>query len=209
MRILVVGATGGTGHEVVRLGGEAGHEMVAMVRRPVRLDDLEPAGTVLADALDPAQVREAVSDVEAVISSLGVRLGETPGRVRSEGTANLVRAMQSGGPARLVAVSTVGVGSSAHSQSWPARRLWPRLVGRDRLEEARRAEEVVTASDLDWTIVRPPRLTDRDPAGSPVVGEDLRTGMQSTLSRTGLAEVLLRAATQAAWSRQCVTAISG
>lgn len=207
MRILVVGATGGTGREVVRLGREAGHEMVAMVRQPVGGEANSFADAFVADVLEPEQVAKAVVGVDAVISCLGVKLGQEVGLVRSQGTANLVRAMLTEGPARLVAVSSVGVGSSIQAQGWFARRAWPRLVGRDRLDEARRAEEVVTSSGLEWTVVRPPRLTDRESTGS-LVGEDLQTGMQSTLSRCDLAEVLVRSATRGEWSGRCITAVS-
>jgi len=207
MRILVVGATGGTGREVVRLGTEAGLTMVPMVRKADQADEFTTPQTVVADALDPGQVDTAIVGVDAVICCLGVRLGTTPGRVRSEGTTNLVKALERSGPQRLVAVSTVGVGSTIPLQSRPARWAWPRMVGTERLEEAARAEDAIMSSALDWTLVRPPRLTDSTETADIVVGPSVPTGLRSTLGRAALATVLIQSTVDHAWSRQCVTAV--
>ncbi|SCL36216.1 Putative NADH-flavin reductase [Micromonospora nigra] len=203
VRILLVGATGGTGQAVRVMAGPAGHDVVALVRDPA-VTRLPDATVVNGDARDVAAVSTALAGVDAVVSCLGVRIGQEPGTVRSEGTAALVAAMRAAGVRRLVCVSTVGVGDSVAAQSRPARLLWPRLVGRDRLAEAERAEAAVRGSDLEWTLVRPTRLVD-GPDSRVATGVDVATGLRSQVSRTALARTLLDMVGTGAHLHRCVT----
>jgi putative NADH-flavin reductase len=190
--VLVIGATGGTGQEVVRQGLARGLEVVALVRREADAA-LLPAGTQIhvGDVRDAAAVAAALDGQSAVISTLGARRGQAVGTVRSDGTRVLVGAMEQTGVARLVAVSTVGVGSSVAHMSSAARFLWPRIVGSERLAEADRAEREIIGSSLAWTVVRPPRLVDEARASEVAVGPEVAVGMQSQITRSSLASVLL------------------
>lgn len=215
MKILVVGATGGTGRLVTDQAVERRHGVVALVRDPDSARQATPdrwhgVTLVAGDVRDASVVDAALAGVDAVICCLGVRRGQTPGTVRSDGTRTLVERMTAIGVARLVAVSSVGVGESVRWQSRPGRYLWPRLVGRDRLAEATLAESFVRASDLAWTLVRPPRLVDTNPGRPPSVGRvalgpDVRTGLNSRLSRTDLARTLLDLLDDERWTRTAVT----
>ncbi|MEV4490314.1 NAD(P)H-binding protein [Micromonospora coxensis] len=203
VRILLVGATGGTGQAVRELAPALGHDVVALVRDPA-VPRLPGARVAHGDVRDPEALGRALVGIDAVVSCLGVRLGQQPGTVRSAGTAALVAAMTAGGVRRLVGVSSVGVGESVAAQSRTARLLWPRLVGADRLAEAERAEAAVRGSDLDWTIVRPPRLVD-GPDTPVTVGVDVATGLRSQLSRAALARTLLDLVDTGAHRQSCVT----
>lgn len=192
MNLLVVGATGGTGVEVVKQALAAGHRVSVLVREPSRLPVQHAALRVVqGDVLDPAAVARALEGNQAVISALGVRLGQPPGTTRSRGTAVLVEAMQSSGVARLVAVSTVGTAGSRAAQSRISRWLLPRLIGAARLAEADAQEATIVASPLKWTLVRPPRLTDGEARGGVRAGTGLRTDMRSQIRRSDLARFLL------------------
>jgi uncharacterized protein YbjT (DUF2867 family) len=204
--VLVIGATGGTGLEVVRQAQARGISVTALVRRAEDAA-LLPAGTRIrvGDARDTAAVTEALAGQDCVVSTLGARRGSEVGTVRSDGARAIVAAMREAGAQRLVAVTSVGVGSSVAHMSGPSRFMWPRIVGKARLAEADRAEQAIMASDLAWTIVRPPRLVDVAKTSEVAVGADVGIGMQSQITRAALAGVLVDLATSDTAVREAVT----
>jgi hypothetical protein len=113
--------------------------------------------------------------------------------------------MRQAGVQRLVAVSSVGVGSSIAHMSVASRFMWPRIVGKPRLAEADNAEQAIMASGLAWTIVRPPRLVDVAKTSEVAVGPEVAVGMQSQITRTALAGVLLDLAASDVAVREAVT----
>lgn len=192
MNVVMFGSTGGTGRELVEQAIKRGHTVTALVRDPSRTAISDPRVRVVrGDVLDAKTVRAAVDGAQAAISALGVKLGQPPGTVRSEGTSNIAAALSDAGVNRFISVSTVGVGDSFDRLSLAARLLLPRLIGAERLEEARRQERSIEESRLDWVILRPPRLVDGTAKGVYRVGVDLRTGMTSKLTRADLAAALL------------------
>lgn len=192
MKICVIGATGGTGQHFVKLALDDGHQITALVRDPKRLPVKSPhLRVVTGDVLNSAAVDDALRNCGAVVSMLGVALGQPAGTTRSTGTRVLVQAMQRSPVKRLLAVSTVGVGSSRSAQSFVSRWLLPRLIGRRRLAEADLQEQIIASSGLDWTVLRPPRLVDGAPTGRYRTGVGIRTSMSSKITRADLARALL------------------
>lgn len=192
MKICVIGATGGTGQHFVKLALDDGHQITALVRDPKRLPVKSPHLLVVTgDVLNSAAVDDALRNCGAVVSMLGVALGQPAGTTRSTGTRVLVQAMQRSAVKRLLAVSTVGVGSSRSAQSFVSRWLLPRLIGRRRLAEADLQEQIIASSGLDWTVLRPPRLVDGAPTGRYRTGVGIRTSMSSKITRADLARALL------------------
>ena len=204
--MLVIGATGGTGLEVVRQAQARGIAVTALVRRAEDAA-LLPAGTRIqvGDARDTTAVQTALAGQDCVVSTLGARRGSDVGTVRSDGTKSIVQAMREAGVERLVAVSSVGVGSSVAHMSGASRFMWPRIVGKARLAEAHSAEQAIMASGLAWTIVRPPRLVDAAKASDVAVGPEVAVGMQSQITRTALAGVLVDLATSEQAQGEAVT----
>jgi putative NADH-flavin reductase len=204
--MLVIGATGGTGLELVRQAQARGIAVTALVRRAEDAA-LLPAGTRIhvGDARDAAAVTAALAGQDCVVSTLGARRGTEIGTVRSDGTQSIVKAMGQAGVKRLVAVTSVGVGSSLAHMSGASRFMWPRIVGKARLAEADRAEQAILGSGLAWTIVRPPRLVDAARTGKVAVGREVAVGMQSQITRSALAGVLLDLATSDTAVREAVT----
>ncbi len=194
--MLVIGATGGTGREVVRQAIARGIPVTALVRG----DAEPPAGATIVRGEISADL---LRGHDQVISALGVPVGQKAGTRRSDATRALVTAMERAGSRRLVSVSSVGVGESVPAMTRPARMLWPRLAGRDRLAEVERSDRVIRDSDLHWTLVQPPRLVDALP-GTPVVGGRVR--LSSQLSREQLAAVLLDALADAGTIRRTLWA---
>jgi len=190
MQITVFGATGGVGTHVVRQALDAGHAVVAVVREPARLT--VPATRVhTADAMDPEAIAPAVDGSDAVVSALGTRRRE-PTSVCSAGVRAQLTAMAATGVRRLVVVSASGAYVDAGDN--PLNRLVVKpLLGRvfrHSFADTRAMDEQVRASDTDWTIVRPPRLTD-GPHRPYRTALDRNVGM--TIARTDVAAAILAA----------------
>jgi putative NADH-flavin reductase len=164
MRLLIFGATGGTGRELVHQALARGHSVTAFARDPASLGERDGLRAVAGDVLDAAAVERALPGHDAVLCTIG-RPATSPGTVRSEGTRNIVRAMQAAGPSRLICQSTIGIGDT-RALLPPRYRylLVPTLLRRTFAEHARQ-ETVVRSSDLDWTIVRAAALSDGERTG--------------------------------------------
>jgi uncharacterized protein YbjT (DUF2867 family) len=197
MNITVFGATGGTGRHVVEQALDAGHQVTAVVRDPARLPVPPRAGlTVFTARLDDrAAVLRAVTDADAVVDALGVH-GSGPTTFRADTARLVTAAMRDAGVRRLVVVSAVGAHTTG--DSLPIRLLVKPVLGwflRHHFADMLAMEEVVRASGLDWTIVLPPRLTDRPATGRirRRIGANVRGSY--TMTRADLATAVLQAVT--------------
>jgi nucleoside-diphosphate-sugar epimerase len=113
-KVLIVGATGGTGRQLVTQAHERDYEVTAFVRDPARLRIAHPRLTVVrGDVLDTVSVEAAMRGQEAVLSALGHNRYYSPARVMSEGTRNILSAMEKHGVARFVCETSLGIGDSA------------------------------------------------------------------------------------------------
>ncbi|MEU4542089.1 NAD(P)-dependent oxidoreductase [Nonomuraea dietziae] len=179
MKLLVIGSTGRTGKHVLAQGIKRGHEITAFVRRPETLTDRTGlAGVHQGDAHDLEAVRKAVQGQDAVIAAVG----------GSQIASNLITAMRATGVRRVVMTS---------SRSVPATR--PRLAVtlawlffHDAYVDLARAEGMLQASGLDWSIARGTMLNDKPPAGRVHIDfEANATGGAMQLSRADYAMALL------------------
>jgi putative NADH-flavin reductase len=197
MKLTVFGATGGTGTEVVMQALTRGDDVIAVVRDRSRLavspnDRLQ---VVEADVMDPSAIIPFMESRDAVVSALGSREGRAPTSVCAEGTASILKAMEHGDTRRLVVVSANGpfIGDGDGP--------FIRYVGKPIVQKILKygfadfvaMEEKVRSSDLDWTIVRPPRLTNgrRRRKYRTEIDRNVRGGFK--VSRADLAEFILRA----------------
>jgi uncharacterized protein YbjT (DUF2867 family) len=205
MKLTIFAATGGIGRQLLEQATAAGHDVTAVVRNPGRLS--RPVRTVTADmaAPDPAALEAAVAGADAVLSGLGPRSNADAG-IASQGTRAIVAAMQAAGVRRIVAVSAAPVGTVAT----PGRPRPPRhdpgdgFFMRHLLSHVASAtlgqvfadlaqmEDVLAGSGLDWTVVRPPRLTGKPLTGSyrTAYGQNLRGGL--SVPRADVAHYMLR-----------------
>src|ERR671919_2546422 len=165
MKLLIFGATGGTGRELIRQALDQGHSVTAFARDPSTRDERDGLEPFAGDVLDAAAVERAVAGHAAVLCALG-KPATSPGTVRSQGTRNIVRAMESVGPRRLICQSTIGVGDSRPLLPPLYRYLLVPLLLRRTFSEHARQEATVRSSQLDWTIVRAGALTDGGRTGS-------------------------------------------
>ena len=207
MRITVFGATGGVGRELVRQAVAAGHEVTAVVRDPARLP-APPDGVnvrTVARLEDPEALRAVVAGRDAVLSGLGSH-GRRADGVAERLTRSVLRAMEAEGTRRLVVVSAAPLGPRPAGDPL-VDRLVRRAVGavlKEVYADLRGMEAALAESTVDWTSVRPPRLTDGPLTGTyrTVVGGTPPHGR--TLSRADVAHAMLALVDDPAATRQGV-----
>ncbi|HEY1960509.1 MAG TPA: NAD(P)H-binding protein [Polyangiaceae bacterium] len=199
MKIVVFGATGGTGSKVVERALADGHEVVAAARRPdavtTKHDKLRVAKT---DVLDAEAVEGALEGADAIISTIGPADEKNPGTLISRGVANITAGAKKKGVRRFVFESGLMVGDG-RGLSLLGRMLVSifRSTRKALCEDKRVAEATIRASDLDWVIVRPPTLKHDPPKGGYKFGVDARIDVTKSMSHADAAEFLIRAATNA------------
>lgn len=193
MRVLVLGATGGTGREIVRQASAAGHEVVALVRSAASASGLPGAQLVEGDARDDAALARALDGCHAVASSLGT--GVSPFRkvtLLSDSTRALVAAMQRQGVQRLVCITGIGAGDSrGHGGVLYDRLLRPFLLGTVYADKDRQ-EDLIRASGLEWVIVRPTLLKDGPGRGTFRVLTDLTDYHGGGIARADVAAFVVQ-----------------
>ncbi len=192
MQLAVIGATGGTGLQVVEQALQRGHFVTAFVRDPAKLTLKHAHLTVLVgNVLEPDTLLPVVRRQDAVVCALGSRPGNTDVAV-SEGTKNLIAAMHKTGVRRLLVVSSLGVGESLADASLPSK-LFIKTVLSGPIAEKEIQEEAVRKSELDWLIVRPTRLNNDLPTGKYKVGEHIKFSLfaMPQISRADVAAFLL------------------
>ncbi|MFD3373589.1 MULTISPECIES: NAD(P)-dependent oxidoreductase [unclassified Streptomyces] len=163
MRIAVFGANGPTGRHLTGQALAAGHEVVAVTRRPGSLPTRPGLAVAVADATDPAAVDAAIEGTDAVLSVLGARFSKQTISTYSASATAITGAMARHGIRRLLAVSSSI--ADPHWRPTGARffnhvldPLVNRRLGRTLHEDMRRMEAVIRRTDLDWTFVRPSGL---------------------------------------------------
>jgi putative NADH-flavin reductase len=209
MNLTIFGATGATGTCLAEQALAAGHDVTAVVRDPARLA-IDPAPArqrrlrvVTADVMDPASLVPSVTGADAVLTAIGPR-GTGPTTVSRDSVASIITAMQKTGARRLLTVSGSIVADDGESPylRYLIKPLARHTFLRHVCADMRAAEADVTASDLDWTITRPPRLTGKPAAGRYRTRLDSGLPHAFTVSRADLAACLLAAAGDAATIRK-------
>ena len=203
MKLLIVGATGGTGRALVEQGLARGHHVTAFVRNPTRLAiQHERLAVARGDVLDPASVEAAVRGQDAVLCALGHKRWFYPNRILSDGTRNLIGAMESQGVRRLVCETALGIGDT-----WGRMGVYYTLfVGVFILPfyffDKLRQEGLIRRSSLDWVIVRPAALTDGPKRGRLHHGPDVGNWLWTVrISRADVAGFMLDQLTDDAYLR--------
>ena len=161
MKFVVLGATGGTGFEIVRQAIEHGHSVTTFVRSPERLKPFANRITIRqGDLLNPAELAKAISGHDAILSGFGPRVpvAKTDANLLRNFATALTTAMNHSGVRRAVIVSTAFLFKDSIV---PPTYLFGRLFFPGVVVDASAMEQIFLQSGLDWTIVRPPQLTDK------------------------------------------------
>ena len=221
MKLTIFAATGGIGRHVLEQAAAAGHDVTAVVRNPKKLPEQvrEKVRTVTADLAGPdlGALKSAVAGADAVLSGLGPRKLSEAG-ITSRGTRVIVDAMKATDARRIVVVSAAPIGTvPSPGRPNPPRHdpgegffmrnlLSPMIktVLRKHYADLALMEDILRDSGLDWTVLRPPRMTDKPFTGRyrTAYGQNLRGGL--TISRADVADMMLRVLEQPASINQAI-----
>ena len=220
MKLAIFAATGGIGGQLLQQAVAAGHDVTAVARSPEKLPPSRNGVRVVQADLarpEPGRLESAVAGADAVLSGLGPRPMADAG-VAAHGTGAIVRAMQATGVRRILVVSAAP-NSTVPSPGRPnpprrdpgegffMRNLFTpliRVVLRQRYGDLALMEDLLRESELDWTVFRPPRLTNGPLTGRyrTAFGQNLRRG--ALISRADVADAMLAAVEQPATIRQAI-----
>jgi putative NADH-flavin reductase len=168
LNILVIGANGGIGKQAVELALEAGHNVTAMLRNPAKLVITHAnLQIVKGDVMIPETFEQYFEGKDAIISALGTNTVTKPTILYSEGNKNLLKAMKKKGVRRAFFISASALEIS------PVLPFYVRFVEkyvvqkilRHMYDDLRLMEKLIKETDNDWTIMRPPRLTNKPATG--------------------------------------------
>jgi putative NADH-flavin reductase len=194
LRILIIGATGGTGRELVRQALEQGHQVTALVRKPKKMKLEHPnLRVVKGNVHDYDSVESAMRGQSAVVCALGTKRFFYPNRVASNGTANILRAMKSCGVPRLVCESSLGVGNSVGRLGLLYTFLVVPLLLPFVFYDKVRQEKLIEESETDWVIVRPAMLTNVPARGNYRHGRNIGNYLfTNRIARADVADFMLK-----------------
>jgi len=193
MKLIVLGATGGTGLEIVRQAVERGHTVTAFVRSPEKLKPFGNRITVKrGDLLNSAELETVIQGHDAVLSGFG------PRQPASKADANLLRtfavALTSAmAGARVTRVIVESVAFLFKDALLPPAYILGRLFFSAIVQDASAMEKVFEKSGLDWTIARPPQLTDKPYTGRYRVREGHLPALGFKISRADVADFMIKA----------------
>lgn len=217
MKLTIFAATGGIGRQILEQAIAAGHDVTAIVRNPKNLSQQVRIVTADLAAPEPGSLESAVAGADAVLSGLGPRSMSEAG-IASQGTRAIVEAMKATDVRRIVVVSAAPIGTVAS----PGRPEPPKhdpgdgffmrnllspmikVVLRKHYADLALMEDILRDSSLDWTVVRPPRLTDKPLTRTYRIayGQNIRGGF--SISRAEVAHLMLRVLTEPETIKQAI-----
>jgi len=199
MKMIVFGATGGTGRAVTQSALAAGHSVTAFVRDASKMSPAPGLRIIQGDAMVAGDVAAALPGQEAVVITLGnsqnafsLLFGArrtTPPDICEVGTRNILTALAQDSRIPIIVVSAFGIGDTRDKLPFMFK-LFYRLFLREQMADKERQEAVLRASGADYVIVQPVALTDKAPTGNWTATGDGALG-QSEVSRGDLAAFLL------------------
>ena len=168
MKLLIFGSTGGTGRHILEQALEQGHTVTAFLRDPSKLSLQHPnLKTFQGDVMNPDSLVPAIQGQDAVLSALGSPANKV-GVLRSQGTKNIIEAMESTGISRFICQTSLGYGDSLKvldRTSFVFRYIIVPFVLKKTFKDHELQENHIKKSKLDWVIVRPGNLTDTAKTG--------------------------------------------
>jgi uncharacterized protein YbjT (DUF2867 family) len=201
MKVLVLGATGGTGRLIVSDCVAKSHSVVALVRSTPSAD-LPEAELIEGDARNESTLGRALDGCDAVVTALGTGVGIRKVSLLTEATRALIPAMMRNGVRRLVCISALGVGDSRGHGGFVFDRLFQPLLLSQAYKDKDRQEAAIRASSLDWVIVRPGMLTDHGALGNVGAFTDLAGVKGGKIARADVARFVVDQLTSNTWLRR-------
>jgi putative NADH-flavin reductase len=204
MKIVIFGASGGTGQELVTQALAAGHEVSAFVRSPGSLPPRDGLRVIQGDALDRDAVVAAIAGQDAVLSALGARtLGKSD--LLERAITYILEGMHAHGVRRLIVLGAAGALHDANRRQTLGRRIFFRIFASTMLRypmaDSAAQERRIESSDVEYTVVHPPRLLDTPRTGQYRVETDGLPPGGFQISRGDVAEFMLKQLTDRTYVR--------
>ena len=203
MNIVIFGASGATGHELVKQALGRGHRVTAFVRNPSKLIITHANLNVIqGNVIDYSVVEKAIKGNDAALSALGASSPFKFDKSVVDGMSNIIKAMEANNVSRLIYMSFVGVTETRNTAGFVIKHIAPRLLSTEIAgHEAR--EAIIKQSNLDWTIVRAPTLTNGKHLSKIRSGEGISSkGFTVTISRSDVADFMVRQLADKAFVRK-------
>jgi putative NADH-flavin reductase len=196
MKILVFGATGGTGKLVVQQALENGYNVTAFVRDPLKMQITHPdLDIVQGDVMIPATIDKVMKGHDAVICCLGLPANK-PGNLRSKGTQHILDSMQQFGVNRFICQTSLGYADGEKilaNTSFVFRKIIVPFLLKKTFMEHERQENIIKQTNLSWTIARPGNMTNGKLTGNYKAGFDSNDrSVKVKISRADTAHFMLQ-----------------
>ena len=191
VKLLILGATGGTGRQVVTQALEAGHDVTVLARDRSKVDvQHDRLRVVQGDVKNNAALSEAMHGRDAVVSAIGRGLSFSSQGLIEHSVPGILVTMQAHGVKRLMFTSALGVGESYRDAPLLAKIFFSTLL-RGIYADKAIGEQMIRDSRLEWTIVQPAQLTDGPLTKAYRVGERLTLSGKPAISRADTAHFML------------------
>lgn len=193
MKIAIIGASKGVGNSLLNLALEEDHDVSILVRDPSKIDISNPTlNIVQGDIRDLDSVKSVISGQDATCICIGIAPTNKPVTVFSQGAENVLCAMQSQPPQKLVSVSGIGAGDSKGHGGFLYDRILNPLLLKTIYADKDKQEAIIKASKVEWLIVRPGFLTDGVRTGNYQIIDDLTGITAGKISRLDVADFILK-----------------
>ena len=200
-RLAILGATGGIGGHVLSWAADAGYPVHVLAHSAAAVPRRPGITVTEGDATDPVAVADTVASADAVLSALGPRGAKTP-HLLATAAATLTQAMAKTGTHRLICISAAGAFIKEDPDSGGlVKVVLPRILAKP-FADVRAMEQVVRASSLDWTLVRPTRLVAAPARGEYRIRPDYPPPGLSKISRADVAGFMIRVLTEGSYLRE-------
>ena len=209
MKLIIIGGTGGTGKELIKQSLEQGHYVTAIVRNPkkVKITD-QNLKVVQGNVLDLASFEHRFEGQDAVISSLGHNRFFIKTTILSEGTKNIISAMEKHHIKRFVCITSLGINDSRFKLGLYYTLFVIPFILLFYFLDKEKQERLIVNSNLDYTIVRPGQLTHGKKRGTYRQGANLGSYLLTKMiSRADVAHFIINELAVNSYSKKTVTII--
>lgn len=190
-KIVIFGATGGTGQELVKQALAQNYTVTAFVRNPqkLKLRD-ENLQIIQGNVLNQLEVDNALRNQDAVFCNLGMPASDKS-KLRTKGTSNIIKAMEKHSVSRLICQTSLGFGDSKEILPWHMKYIIVPFILKNAFIDHEEQEQKVEKSALDWTIVRPGNMTNGEKTEKFLENFDSDANVKLKISRADVAYFML------------------
>jgi putative NADH-flavin reductase len=195
MNITIIGASAGIGLETVKRGLNRNHSITTLSRSEIQLEEKNSLKMILGDATHKADLLKAIQDAEALIITLGTSKNMKATTLFSD-FAKLIVDLHKEKKIEIpvIFVTGFGAGESKNYVQWVVK-MFLKYMLKDVYADKTKMEEIITDSDMNWTVVRPGRLLDRELTEKYRIENTLFKGINiGGINRADVADFLIKQA---------------